>query len=186
MRDESMTTVNVAAFEELKAAFPPGHTENSSSYPISHTVYALVRLIQPSHVVEVGTFSGATSAWIARAIAENQRGKFTGYEVQPELATATRDTLRKAVPGGAWDIKTMNVLEETYIETDFLFLDCDKTLYPAALSKCLIPINGYVVAHDTVSWPAAAHFYRYVKTFDEYEVVNLHTEQGLMIARKVR
>jgi len=177
--------VNAAVFERAMLKYPPGHTKDSSSYPISQAIYSLIRLIQPSHVVEVGTFEGATSIWIARAIEENNRGSFTGYEIQPELANTARTNLEAAVPGGRWDIKTMNVLEEPYIETDFLFLDCEKTLYPAAMSKCLIPINGYVIAHDTVSWPAAAQFYRYLRSFNEYEVTNIHSEQGLMIARKV-
>jgi predicted O-methyltransferase YrrM len=177
-----MTNLNY--FEDLKVKYPPGHTKDSSSYPISQAIYSLVRLLQPSHVVEVGTFEGATSVWLARAIEENNRGTFTGYEINAERAKTARANLEAAVGGRHWQVKTMDIQQEPYVETDFVFLDCDKKLYSAALSKCLIPVNGYVVAHDTVSWPDAVQFYKLMGIQPDWEVVNLHTEQGLMIARK--
>jgi len=181
----TQAVVNLDIFEEFKLRFPPGHSKDSSSYPISQALYALVRLIQPSHVVEVGTFEGASSIWLARAVAENSRGSYTGYEVNREGAAKTRESLAAAVPGGPWLVKGMDVLAEPYIETDFLFLDCEKTTYGPAFAKCLVPVNGYVVAHDTAAWPAAIHFYRFMKILPEYEVVNLHSELGLMVARKI-
>ncbi len=177
--------MNEAVFEEAKTKFPPGHSKDSSSFPISNALYSFARLIQPSHIVEVGTFEGATSIWLARALEENRRGSFTGYEVHAGRAQATRENLERAVPGGNWEVKACSVLDEPYIETDFLFLDCDKALYPKALGMCLIPVNGYVFAHDTAAWPQAIQFYKYMKVTPEYEVVSVHTELGLMIARKV-
>lgn len=174
-----------SVFERFAERFPPGHARDSSSFPISQMLYALARLIQPSTIVEVGTWEGATSIWLARAVEENKRGVYVGYEIQPQKVEETTRVLQAAVPDGRWVVKPMNVLDEPYIETDFLFLDHEKTLYQDTLAKALIPVNGYVIAHDTAAWPHAIQFYRQMKFQPTFEVVNIHTELGLMIARRI-
>jgi predicted O-methyltransferase YrrM len=79
----------------------------------------------------------------------------------------------------------MDFMQEPYVETDFLFLDHAKEHYPHAFQKCLIPVGGYVVAHDTQAWPVAVQFYQYMKILPGYEILNIQQERGLMIARKL-
>lgn len=176
--------IDLAVFDEYAARYPAGWAEDSSSVAVSIALYGLVRLIQPSIVVEVGTFEGATSIWLARAVAENGRGRYIGFEAVPQNAAATEQALKRAVPGGAWTVRAENILEVPYVEADFLFLDHAKQHYPHALAKSLIPVGGHVAAHDTYAWPDAVRFYEWMTLQREWEVLNLLQERGLMIARK--
>lgn len=172
-------------FDEFSECYPPGHFVDASSCNTSQLLYSLVRLIQPCHVVEIGTWDGATSIWLARAIAENGRGSYTGYEVMPAKADEARRNLERAVPGGKWTVHNADFLTIPYIETDFLFMDHEKTQYGAAFGKCFVPLNGYVLAHDTQAWPAAVQFWKNMSVMPGWELLNIQEERGLMIARKV-
>jgi predicted O-methyltransferase YrrM len=179
------SAVDLDVFAEFERRYPVGILRDSSSVATSVCVYGLIRLIQPAVVVEMGTWEGATSIWMARALAENGRGEYIGYEVREDKAMETHAALSRAVPGGRWTVKNQSCLDERYIEVDFLFMDHAKEQYGPAFSKCLFPIGGYCVAHDTQAWPNAVKFYQHLKLLPEWEILNIQQERGLMIARKV-
>lgn len=177
-------TVNIDVFNEYEAKYPAGHSLDSSSSPVSIFLYGLCRLVQPSRVVEIGTFHGATSIWLARAVVENKRGLYIGYEAVESNAEQTKKALESAVPGGPWTVHTKNFMEEQYLEADFVFLDHAKELYAAAFHRCNVPIGGYVVAHDTAAWPDAVAFMRYMHMFPNWELLNIQQELGVLVARR--
>lgn len=179
-----MSEVNRSVFDEYEKRFPTGYLADSSSSATSIALYGLIRLIQPSVVVEFGTWDGATSIWLARALAENGRGRYIGYEIQPSKVAATEQALKRAVPNGPWTLKNHSPLDEPYIEADFVFMDHEKTQYLPTFFKCMVPVGGYLLAHDTQAWPASVQFYEWMTLQREWEVLNILQERGLMIARK--
>lgn len=177
--------VNEAVFKELEAKYPAGTLVDSSSVPTSQLLYALAKLVRPCRVVEIGTFHGATSAWLARAVAENGYGDYVGYEINPDNARITRAVLEEACPGGKWIVHQRDIRQEPYVEADFVFMDHAKQLYMEATQKLMIPVGGYLCAHDTASWPEAVHFGRWMQVMPGWESINIQQERGLMIARRL-
>ena len=177
--------VDTDVFEEFGRRYPPGHLVNATSSNTSQLIHALLRVVQPCHVVEIGTWDGATSMWMVRALIENGRGSYTGYEINPKQAEETHRNLERACPGGPWAVKSMNFLDEQYVESDFVFMDHEKTLYGPAMSKLFVPLNGYLLAHDTQAWPASVQFAKNLSVTPGWEILNIHEERGLTIARKV-
>lgn len=122
----------------------------STEVEVSMLVAALVKAIQPEHVLEIGSHYGQTTERIALVIRENGHGEFTSLEFNPELAGSARarcwEFLDKQVK-----IVVINSLE--YIPPhpiDFLFIDgqdarADDLEYylPYLAEHCM------VVMHDT-------------------------------------
>jgi caffeoyl-CoA O-methyltransferase len=100
----------------------------------------LVKAISATNLLEVGTFTGYSAICLARGA--GPRGHLTCLELDPEFADIARANLEKA---GVADRVTITVgpagesldampEEPTY---DFVFLDADKTGYPAYYEQIL-------------------------------------------------
>ena len=177
--------VNLDVFDELMQTYPAGGPGDSSSSPVGICLYGLVRLVQPSLVVEIGTMEGATSAWLARAVAENGRGTYRGYEWQASYAATTAHLLERAVPGGNYEVINANFIDSPPVECDFAFIDTPKHLYGLVFQNLLLPMGSYVCAHDTAHWDEARMFAGMIGLLRDWETINIQQERGLMIARKV-
>lgn len=64
-------------------------------------LYALVRLLEPRHIVEVGVSSGVSSAYLLRALERNGRGTLHSVDL-PVLSAAARHGSGRQV--GSWAI----------------------------------------------------------------------------------
>jgi len=100
----------------------------------------LVRATSATNVLEVGTFTGYSAICLARGV--GPQGRLTCLELEQEYADIARANLEKA---GVADRTTIKVgpageslaampEEPTY---DFVFLDADKTGYPAYYEQIL-------------------------------------------------
>jgi caffeoyl-CoA O-methyltransferase len=100
----------------------------------------LVRATNARNALEVGTFTGYSAICIARGVGEE--GRLTCLELDPDYAEIARRNLDKAgvservtiVVGPAGDSLDQLPEEPTY---DFVFLDADKTGYPAYYEQIL-------------------------------------------------
>ena len=114
----------------------------------------LVLLLKPRRVLEIGTFSGYATVWMAGALPEG--GRIDTLEINDEMETLIREGLSRAgvadrvrlVTGDALDILPM--VDETY---DLVFLDADKRDYVAYYQSVfdLVRPGGLIVA-DNVLW----------------------------------
>jgi hypothetical protein len=80
------------------------HSEGRTSYveidaPLE--LYALVRLLRPHHVVEVGVSSGVSSAYLLRAMEANGRGRLHSVDLARRPRPAGRDS---TVPRSSWTL----------------------------------------------------------------------------------
>lgn len=115
-------------------------------------LYALIRVLQPSSVLEMGAFHGASTVHLAGALAANGSGKLTSVD----------NGARVAVPGGLVPDALQGVLTQIegdgvdYLKkrkrVDFVFEDMeherDQVAAVAALAAERLTTGGMLVSHD--------------------------------------
>ena len=114
----------------------------------------LVLLLKPRRVLEIGTFSGYSTVWMAGALPEG--GRIDTIEINDEMESLIQEGLSRAgvadrvrlVLGDALDLLPM--VDETY---DLVFIDADKRDYVAYYQSVfdLVRPGGLIVA-DNVLW----------------------------------
>jgi predicted O-methyltransferase YrrM len=113
----------------------------------------LVKLIGAKRVLEVGTFTGLSSLWMAEALGETGElvccdisEEFTSYAARAwtEAGLADRITLRLG--------PALQTLEHLRGPFDLAFLDADKPNYPSYLDRLtqLMRPGGVIVADNTL------------------------------------
>ncbi|WP_291858442.1 O-methyltransferase [Marinilabilia sp.] len=160
----------------------------------------LCRMIQPSAVLEIGTFTGYSAICMARGL--EQKAHIDTIERDDELESFIRFWFQKA---GLKDkitlhigdaLKVIQSIDKTF---DLVFMDGDKREYPAYY-KAVIPKmkpGGYILA-DNILWngkvvePTESHddytkgilnFNKTVKEDPRVEQVILPIRDGLMMIR---
>lgn len=121
---------------------------------VGRFLYNLARSSQSKKVLEIGAAIGYSGIWLGRAVAP--KGKVTTIEMDParadeaekNIAEAGLKNVIKVIRGDA--MKILPSFKEKY---DFIFLDSDKEIYPAAFKECtkLLQKGGLFVA-DNALW----------------------------------
>lgn len=160
----------------------------------------LCRMIQPSAVLEIGTFTGYSAICMARGLGEN--ANIDTIERDDELESFIRPWFQKA---GLEDKITLHIgdaqkviqsIDKTF---DLVFMDGDKREYPAYY-KAIMPkmkAGGYILA-DNILWNGKVleptesnddytkgilNFNKTVKEDPRVEQVILPIRDGLMMIR---
>ncbi len=113
----------------------------------------LVRSIGAKRALEIGTLGGYSGIWIARGLLPG--GKLITLEVEPHHASVARQHFIRAGVGDRVEIRVGNAhhtLQDLVAEGpfDFVFIDADKTGYPAYFNWALenVRIGGLITAHN--------------------------------------
>lgn len=119
----------------------------------------LARSIQAKAVLEIGTFVGYSTLWLARGL--TSEGHITTCEVDPRWRPIALNAFEQAGVVNQVTLKTQKALlsleEFTSAETppqfDFIFVDADKSNYPLYYEYCLqlLSAQGMLVM-DNVWW----------------------------------
>jgi caffeoyl-CoA O-methyltransferase len=143
---------------------------------VGQLLYLLVRLTGARRILELGTATGYSTLFLARA-ARTVKGHVTTLEKDPIMAKRAVKTMQTA--GFSDDV---TVLEATVPEAlldmtppfDLVFMDIDKPLYATALPECqrLLKSGGLVVA-DNVAFAEAAEFNDAINIDPAWENVHL-------------
>ena len=114
----------------------------------------IILMLRPQRVLEIGTFSGYSTIWIAAALPEG--GRIDTIEVNDEMEDLIREGFDRAgvaerirlVIGDALDI--LPTLTETY---DLVYIDANKRDYVAYYQSVidLVRPGGWILA-DNVLW----------------------------------
>lgn len=179
-------TVNTEAYDKLLRDFPSGHVATESSSITGLCLYGLIRFLRPTKVVEIGSHMGIAAAWMARAVAENGHGTYTGYEINPDLVSRSKALLSGCLPSGPWTIVHGSFFDAPGpVVTDFAFLDIDpKETYRQAWEHLEVPVGGVLVADDVTYLPQAATIIEYARSLPGWKSVVLAGERGLLLARR--
>lgn len=165
-------------------------------------LYLLVRLCAAREVLEIGTFTGMSSLWMARALPPS--GRIVCLDVSERYTDVARRFWERAGVAGKVDLRLGPALdslrampeEPTF---DLAFLDADKGAYPAYLDEVVPRLrDGGLLVADNVLWSgrvvdpgdtsvdteAIRRFNRLVADHPSLEAVVLAVSDGMTLARK--
>jgi caffeoyl-CoA O-methyltransferase len=172
------------------------------SGPLQGQVLAtFVHMLRPEKILEIGTFTGYATLWMAQALPEE--GSITTVDINDELEDMVRDYFARSgltakidyILGNAMEV--VPALEHIF---DMVFIDADKVNYRAYFEMVLPKVRpgGFVIA-DNVFWggkivegeklknngKAIRDFNEFVHNDKRVENVLFPIRDGLMIARKL-
>ncbi|GIU92659.1 MAG: hypothetical protein KatS3mg011_1565 [Acidimicrobiia bacterium] len=129
-------------------------------------LYLLVRLVRARTVVEVGTFTGMSSLWMARALEPG--GRVICFDRSDEWTSIARRYWEEAGVADRIELRIGQAAEQLGIlpaepHVDLAFIDADKYNYPTYL-ELLAPRlrSGGLLLADNVLWAG-----RIIDRFDE-------------------
>jgi predicted O-methyltransferase YrrM len=116
----------------------------------------LVRAMQATRVLEIGTSNGYSTIWLADA-AEAVGGRVLSYEVEPRRTALAQDNLREAGVEGFVDLETVDAAQALPAlgdgSFDLIFLDAERPAYVGYWPDLvrLLRANGLLVVDNTLS-----------------------------------
>ncbi len=136
----------------------------------------LARLVGPGLVLELGTATGYSAIYLARACAESG-GRLLTLENDPALAQGARETLQRSGASAHVEVRTGDALEILDGLSDscrMVFIDIEKEDYVRALPACqrLVEPGGLLVA-DNTGFAGAETFIDAIETSGVWRVVHL-------------
>jgi len=161
----------------------------------------LVRMMRPRQILEIGTFTGYATLWMAQAMPEGST--ITTIDINEELEDMVRNYIARSGLASRVDYivgEALEVIPTLDISLDMVFIDADKINYKAYYEMVLPMLNtgGFIIA-DNVLWggkvvepkklknngEAIKEFNDHVHNDERVENVLFPIRDGLMIARKL-
>jgi len=134
---------------------------NISEYDVNQLLYNLVRYFRPKRIIEVGTYAGTASCFLAAAqYAYQKERNLTLVELKEENTRKTRENLAKLNLEEGVTIHigdSAEIAKSGKIEvSDFMFIDADHKLSGVTRDVNaywpLLKSEGIMVLHDSISW----------------------------------
>ena len=154
VRDMSSPQTESLAWVERQSWLRTSHGRQVSGPEVGALLRQFVQLLQPQRVLEIGTFSGYSTLWMASALPEG--GRIDTLEINDEMEDLIREGFARAGLsdrillhiGDALDI--LPTLTGPY---ELVFIDADKRDYVAYYQSvfALVVPGGLIVA-DNVLW----------------------------------
>ncbi|MEA1885734.1 MAG: O-methyltransferase [Bacteroidota bacterium] len=160
----------------------------------------IVRMVRPSLVLEIGTYTGYSAISMARGLPNG--AVLHTIEINDELEDICRKYIRKAGLEEKIVLHTgdaLDIMKDLNLSFDLIFIDGDKRQYPQyyKLAVEMLPKGGYILA-DNVLWDGKVvdpsdndpmtkgirKFNRLVKEDQRVEKIIIPARDGLMIIRK--
>lgn len=115
---------------------------------------SLIAIKQPQCVLEIGTFTGYSTACLEENLPKN--AQLHTIEADPETAQKTQEFWQSQRPNHRinWHVgNALDVFPALNITADLIFVDADKHNYKAYLDMCFeqLPLGG-VVLFDNTLW----------------------------------
>ena len=156
-------------------------------------------MIQPSYIVEIGTFTGYATLCLAEGLTED--GRLITLEANPELAFISSKAFQKSLFASrieAWQGDAKALIKEVEEGIDLLFIDAGKKDYELYYDELFDKVRsgGFILA-DNVLWDGKVvsnpedtmtkvlmKFNQKIKEDPRVEQVILPFRDGLSIIRK--
>ncbi len=171
------------------------------------TLHVLAKLIGAKHVLEIGTFVGYSSLWIADALPED--GTVTTLEFNAENAALAKKHFDASeyperftiMEGKA--LESLEALRQKNCQYDLVFIDAAKSEYAdyLALATPMLRSGGLMIGDNTLLFGnmidvpqkqvsesakvAMRRFNQVIGDDDIFSGIMLPTEEGLTIGRKI-
>jgi caffeoyl-CoA O-methyltransferase len=142
---------------------------------VGELLYILARVTGARNILELGTASGYSAIYLARALPPE--GKVISLELSEAMARRARANFLKAGLEKRVEVREgqalnlMAAIPETF---DLIFLDIDKESYAPALPHCrrLLKVGGLLIA-DNVAFAGADAFNREICSQKSWRAVHL-------------
>jgi predicted O-methyltransferase YrrM len=154
LREMSTPQSEALAWVERQSWLRTSHGRQVAGPQVGALLRQFVQLLQPRRILEIGTFSGYSTLWMAEALPEG--GRIDTLEINDEMEDLIREGFERAGLadrirlhiGDALDI--LPTLSESY---EMVFIDADKRDYVAYYQSVfdLVAPGGLIVA-DNVLW----------------------------------
>jgi caffeoyl-CoA O-methyltransferase len=143
---------------------------------VGELLHILARATQAERILELGTATGYSTIFLARAFA-TPRGRLVTIDNDPNMAARAATNFRKAGLDRQIDMivgDAQEKLSQMNKFFDFIFLDIEKEHYASVLPECgrLMKPGGLMVA-DNVRFKDADSFNRLISRSSEWRSVNL-------------
>lgn len=143
---------------------------------VGELLFILARALRAQSVLELGTATGYSTIYLARACALNS-GRLTTIEMDPRLAARARKNIERAGLAPHATVVCSAAGEGMAALTgpfDLIFLDIDKADYAGVLGGCrrLLRTDGLLIA-DNVAFPDADEFNRAIHADAGWRPVSL-------------
>lgn len=144
---------------------------------VGRLLATLVRISAAANVLELGTATGYSAIWMARAF-QRPDARLLTVEHAPEMAQRAGRNVRRAGLDSCIEIRVGSaetVLENLAPPFDIAFLDIEKSAYGSAMIHCerLLQPGGLLVA-DNVGFKDADDFNRSIFASPHWEPVSLY------------
>jgi predicted O-methyltransferase YrrM len=192
--------------ELLKKINRDTHTEVTKPRMLSGhlqgRVLAMIsRMINPSLILEIGTYTGYSAICLAEGLSRN--GKLITLDINEELEGRVRTYFKEAGLEAVIDFQVGNALHiiPTLTSTfDLVFIDADKENYSNYFDLIIdkVAVGGFILA-DNVLWSgkvldlkpdkdtrAILDFNRKIQNDERVENILLPVRDGVMLIRKVQ
>lgn len=160
------------------------------------------KMIQPSSILEIGTYTGYSALCLADGLQSN--GKLITIERDIELEDRIRTYFSESITGKQIELiigDAKQIIPKIRDKFDLIFIDADKKDYPALYNLIFPKVKkgGYILA-DNVLWggkvlkqPTSSdidtqgiiQFNEMVKNDERVENVLLPFRDGIMLIRKI-
>jgi len=142
---------------------------------VGETLYILARVAGAKNILELGTATGYSAIYLARAL--SPEGKVITLELNDAMARRARANFTRAGLAERIEVRVgqaldlMGAMSETF---DLIFLDIDKESYLPALPHCrrVLKVGGLLVA-DNVGFAGADPFNREIFQQSAWRAVHL-------------
>jgi caffeoyl-CoA O-methyltransferase len=143
---------------------------------VGELLFILARATAAAHILELGTATGYSTIYLARACAP-QKGRVLTLEMDPDLARRARSNFAKAGLADRIEVsvgQALDLLPTMSGPFDLMFMDIDKESYRAALPFCyhLLKVGGLLIT-DNVGFAGADGFNREIFRQREWRTVHL-------------
>jgi len=124
-----------------------------SGHVVGRLLETLVALARPRIVLEIGTYAGLSALWMVRALPEG--GRIVTCELDDAAADFAQGWFDRTPGGDRIDLRrgpALDTIAQLDGPVDLVFIDADKTGYPAYLDAVLPKLarNGLIVADNVL------------------------------------
>lgn len=152
---------------------------------VGELLYALIRILRPEIVVEIGTAKGYSAIAIAQALEDNNKGKL--YTIDPVEQELVKIAIKKSGLGHRInyiiDYSTNAIPRLKLPKIDFIFIDGDHSYENVSadfdLVKDSIPKGGLIAFHDTILFDGPRRVIEEIKKLKQFEIITLPTLTGV-------
>lgn len=154
VREMSTPQEEALSWVERQSWLRTSHGRQVSGPEVGALLRQFVQLLQPRQVLEIGTFSGYSTLWMASALPEG--GRIDTLEINDEMEDLIRAGFARAGLAGRIRLHigdALDILPALTGPYELVFIDADKRDYVAYYQAVfdLVPPGGLIVA-DNVLW----------------------------------